>query len=221
MSFDHDSPRRTGTAATGGEAARQPGRRTLTGALVQRKPKDKLPAGQQGFDQMWDAHPHNYQDDEAENTSSEDVREEHGLPDYMSNTCAIRLSVMLNDIGLTITPEKTKAAGIARKPHYSSKTKKYYIIAASEMWTYLAKNFRAADVIFPSSGKFKSAEEFTTEWDKTIKPIVSERKGIVAFDKIFGYGGTGHVDLFDGEKLSDSASWYPCNRLHLWYVVVP
>jgi len=186
--------------------------------------KSKLPEGEEGFEEMWEAHPHNYQDDESENTSSEEVREEHGLPSYLANTCAIRLSIMLNKMGegTKITPKKTAAAGLKRKPHYSKKTKGYYIVAASEMWQYLAKHFRKADALFPKSGKWKSSEEFTKafeEGESPIKDIVGSKKGIVAFEKIYGYSGTGHVDIFDGKTLSDASEWYPCKRLHLWYVV--
>jgi hypothetical protein len=181
--------------------------------------KEKLGEGEEAFQQMWDAHPHNYQSDDAENTSSEEVREEHGLPDYLENTCAIRLSIMLNGSGHTITPAKVKAAGITRAPHYSKKTKQYYIVAAKEMWTYLQKNFRSADVEFPKGKRFKDAEEFQAAFDSEVQPLLAGKQGIVAFDKIFSYGGTGHVDLFNGEQLSDG-SWYPCQHLMLWYISV-
>jgi hypothetical protein len=183
--------------------------------------KEKLPEGEEGFKKMWEAHPHNYQDDPSQNKSSEDLLEEEGLGSWITNTCAVRLSVMLNNTGFPITPAKVQAAGIKRKPTYSKKTKQYYILAASEMWTYLAKNFRKADQIFPEAGMYKDQTEFQAAFDKEIKPIVSARKGIVAFETIFGYSGTGHVDIFDGETLSDAGGWYPCKKLHLWYTVVP
>jgi hypothetical protein len=192
------------------------------GQGVQLKPakKESFGQGEDVFQQMWEAHPHNYMSDDEQNTSSEEVREEHGLPDYLENTCAIRLSIMLNATGHTITPQKTAAAGLTRKPHYSKKTKQYYIVAAKEMWTYLEKNFRAADVEFPPGGKrFKDAEEFQSTFDSTVKPLLDGKQGIVAFDKIFTYGGTGHVDLFNGEQLSDG-SWYACQKLKLWYISV-
>jgi hypothetical protein len=184
----------------------------------------ELPDDQEGFDKMWEAHPHNNYDSEDENTSSDEVREEEGLPDYLANTCAIRLSVMLNNLGegYKITPAKAAAAGLPRRPTYSRKSKDYYIVAAKEMWTYLDKHFRPADVIFPSSGKWKNEEEFTAAFeggDSPIQDLVASKKGIVAFERIFGYSGTGHVDLFDGMKLSDSGDWYPSKRLHLWYIV--
>ncbi len=188
------------------------------GKAVQKK--EKMPAGQEEFDKMWEAHPHNYQDDESQNTDSEDLLADHGLPSGY-NTCAIRMSIMLNKLGFRITPAKTAAAGLKRKPTYSRKTKEYYILAASEMWQYMAKNFRKADKIFPADKSYKDAAAFDAAYETDIKPVVSSRKGIVAFEKIYGYGGTGHVDLFDGEKLSDADGWYPCQKLHLWYIVVP
>lgn len=191
------------------------------GAAAPVQKKEKLPEGQEGFEKMWGNHPHNYQSDESQNTSSEDLLKGEGLPAWIGNTCAVRLSTMLNRSGFPITPQKTKAAGITRAPTYSSKTKQYYILAASEMWQYLMKNFRAADITFPPSGIYKKAEDFQAAFDKDIRPIVAARKGIVAFEKIFGYGGTGHVDLFDGETLSDAGNWYPSQKLHLWYTVVP
>lgn len=195
------------------------------GGAVQTKSvqlKKELPKGEEAFQEMWDAHPHNDGYGPAEDTSSEEVRGEHGLPAYIDNTCAVRLSIMLNGIGETITPAKTKAAGIERKPHYSPKTKQYYILAAREMWTYLSKYYRAPDVTFPPNGKrYADREEFMTAFEADVKPLLAGKKGIVAFDKIFGYGGTGHVDLFDGEALSDAADWYASQRLMLWYVSVP
>ena len=183
--------------------------------------KKELPKGEEGFDKMWEAHPHNYQADSEENTSSEEILEEHGLPDYVTNTCAVRLSIMLNGIGETITPAKCKAAGIERKPHYSAKSKQYYILAAREMWTYLNANFRKADVTFPANGKrYKDETEFQDAFETEVKPLLAGKKGIVAFDKIFSYSGTGHVDLFDGETLSDAGGWYSCQRLMLWYIAV-
>jgi len=180
-----------------------------------------LPEGDAGFSSVWNAHPHDYKSDQAQNTTGEEVRGEHGLPAAFQNTCACRMSVMLNGTGNPITPASVKAAGIARAPFYSEKTKQYYIIAANEMWAYLSKHFRGPDLVFPARGEFKSVEEFNAAFMPEIIPHIIGRKGIVAFETIFGYGGTGHVDVFDGATLSDSNAWYACRRLRLWYVVVP
>ena len=174
-----------------------------------------------GFQGMWDAHPHNNASSQNTNISSPDVLNDQGLPASFGNTCAIRLSVMLNGTGNAITPEKAAAAGLARAPTRSTKTNQYYILAASEMWQYLSSQFRQPDAIFPETGTYANAAAFQTAFDATIKPLIAARKGIVGFEKIFGFSGTGHIDLFDGETLSDSASWYPCKRLRLWYIVVP
>lgn len=179
--------------------------------------KEKLPTD---FKKMWDAHPHNYQEDESQNTSSADILNQIGLPSNY-NTCAIRLSIMLNKLGLKITPAKVKAAGITRAPYYSKNTKEYYILSAKEMWTYLTKNFRQPDKIFPVGKRYKNEEEFDKAFQSEIKPYIKSRKGIVAFDKIFGYSGTGHMDIFDGEKLSDAPCWYPSERIMLWIIEVP
>ncbi|HVV84509.1 MAG TPA: T6SS effector amidase Tae4 family protein [Kofleriaceae bacterium] len=209
-------------AGSGARAQASTGAGSAGSAGVQLKAtKEELPKGAEGFEQMWDAHPHNYQEDDSQNTSSDEVRDEQGLPDYLENTCAIRLSTMLNNTGHEITPAKTKAAGIARAPIYSKKTKHYYIVSAKEMWTYLQKNFRAADVEFPKGGKrFKDSEEFQAAFDSEIKPLLDGKQGIVAFDKIFSYGGTGHVDLFNGTSLSDASDWYPSQHIMLWYISV-
>src|SRR5204862_1273847 len=108
---------------------------------------------------------------------------------------------MHNNIGETITPAKCAAAGLTRKPHFSKKTKHYYILSAKEMWTYLTGAFRKPDVVFPPKGRYKDADEFATAYENEIKPAVAGKHGIVAFDKIFTYGGTGHVDIFQGEQL--------------------
>ncbi|MCS6911721.1 MAG: T6SS effector amidase Tae4 family protein [Myxococcales bacterium] len=181
--------------------------------------KEKLPTGEKGFERMWNAHPHNYLEDESQNTSSAELLERLGF-DPSWNTCAIRLSVMLNELGYTITPAKVQAAGLdRRRAIYSKKTKQYYIISAREMWTYLTNNFRAPDQVFPARGIYDTQEKFDSAFETQIQQTVASRRGIVAFDKLLtGYSGSGHVDLFNGLQLSDAPSWYPCRKLRLWYI---
>ena len=174
------------------------------------------------FQKMWDAHPHNYQEDGSKNTASADLQVAQGWnPDQYSNTCAIRMSIMFNTLGgnFKITKEKAKAAGIdpGRVP-FSKKTGWFYILSAKELWTYIEKNAGKPSVMFPTRGRYAKADDFNRSFDRDIAPSVNGRKGIVAFDKIFGFAGTGHVDLFDGQHLSDSAEWYPSEAIRLWYV---
>ena len=181
------------------------------------------PAGTQGggpgsqlptdFEKVWAAHPHNYQADWSQNTDSSDLQVQQGWdPDQYSNTCAIRMSVMFNKLGgkYSLTREKAKAAGIdPRRLPYSRKTGWYYILSAKELWTYVSHWGGQAHVEFPARGRYKSAGEFERDFDDKIRPVVEGKQGLVAFDKIFGYSGTGHVDVFNGMNLSDANEWYP------------
>ncbi len=210
-------PAASTSGPSGGNTTSQGAQRATSGAPGSRN--GGLPAD---FQQMWDAHPHNYQDDASQNTASDDLQVAQGWkPDEYSNTCAIRLSIMFNNLGgnYKITRDKAKAAGIGpgRIP-YSKKTGWYYILSAKEMWQYVDAHFGKAHAEFPARGRFVDADGFRTSFDKDIAPLVAGRKGIVAFDKIFGYAGTGHVDLFDGLTLSDAATWYSCQAIKLWFV---
>jgi len=127
---------------------------------------------------------------------------------------------MWNKLGgkYTITRDKAQQAGLdRRRVVYGKGTDSYYILSAREMWTYMKYWFGAPHKQFPAAGRYRSQEEFQAAFDREIKPLIASRKGIVAFDKIFGYTGTGHVDIFDGEQLSDG-SWYECRSLMLWFV---
>lgn len=211
--------RRTPGAQAGGQTQAQ--------AQGGNQPAGGAPGSQNGglpadFQKVWDAHPHNYQQDSSKNTSSSDLLVQQGWsPDAYSNTCAIRLSIMLNKVGggMKITREKAKAAGIdpGRVP-FSQKTGWFYILSAKEMWTYLTKHAGKPSQEWPKGKRFRTSDEFQTTFDKDIEPVVSGKKGIVAFDKIFGYSGTGHVDIFEGTKLSDAPNWYPSEAIKVWYI---
>jgi peptidoglycan hydrolase-like protein with peptidoglycan-binding domain len=214
-------PRRAPTNPQGPEggtqAQREGGNRPAQGA-----PGSKNGGLPDDFQKVWDAHPHNYQQDGKKNTSSGDLLAQQGFsPDAYSNTCAIRLSVMLNKLGgdMVITREKAKAAGIdpGRVP-FSKKTGWFYLLSAKEMWTYLSKFAGPPSMEWPEGGRFKGEGDFKSAFNNKIEPVVSGKRGIVAFDKIFGFSGTGHVDLFDGKHLSDSPNWYPCQSLKVWYI---
>jgi hypothetical protein len=187
--------------------------------IVSREPRTPLP---KKFDEMWDAHPHNYQADPSQNTSSADVQSAAGWdPNQYGNTCAIRLSAMWNKLGgkYKITPEKGVQAGLQRgRVVYAPKQQWYYLLSAKDMWTYVSHHFGQPHQSWPADKRFKDQEAFRTAFDSKIKPVISAKKGIVAFDKIFGYSGTGHVDIFNGERLSDAPNWYACQQVKVWYI---
>ena len=174
------------------------------------------------FDEMWAAHPHNYQDDATQNTASDDLQRDQGWdPEQYSNTCAIRMSIMLNTIGgaYAITPARAAKAGIPRGRLAYSRTKKwYYILAAKEMWTYATTVFGAPHRVWPKNARYRDAGSFDAMFEVHVEPAIQGKRGIVAFEKIFGYRGTGHVDLFNANKLSDSGTWYASQRLMVWFV---
>ena len=121
------------------------------------------------FEKVWAAHPHNYQDDYEQNTSSSDLQKDQGWdPDQYSNTCAIRLSVMFNKLGgdHKLSRKKAKQAGIdPRRLPYSRKTGWYYILSAKEMWLYMEHWAGKAHVEFPASGRYKDANAFNKDFD--------------------------------------------------------
>jgi hypothetical protein len=214
-----------GTDFAGGQALVKPPLPADT-ARQQARKKGKLEG--LTFAEMWAAHPHNDQpwneDGTDPNTPSSQVLEDQGWsPDEYGNTCAIRLSIMLNKQGgaYLITPARAAQAGIAAgRLRFSKKTRWYYILAAGEVWKYLSVHFGKPHQEWPARGRFKDSDAFNAAFEKDIRPVIASRKGIVAFDKIFTYSGTGHMDIFDGEKLSDSSMWYPSQSIKVWYVNV-
>lgn len=216
-SFEQEADQVASTVASGGKVDAASISKAPSG-LVSRAPAP-LP---KKFDKVWDAHPHNYQADDSQNTTSDDVNKAAGFdPAAYQNTCAIRMSVMWNKLGgeYKITKAKALQAGLAPgRAVYSKKQDWYYILSAKEMWTYVSHHFGKPHKTFPNGKRFKSQEEFDTAYTKEILPYVQSRQGIVAFDKIFGYGGSGHVDIFNGEQLSDSSSWYASQQVKLWII---
>ena len=197
------------------------------------------PQGEEAFAEMWAAHPHNYLPDSSQNTDSGDLNEELGFErDTWENTCAVRMSTMLNRMGgeYAITPEKAIAAGLgemrsgglylprAKDPRTES-TQDRIIVSAREMIAYLDHHMGEPDRAFPEEGRHimrADAENATSE----VESALTGRKGFICFDKMrlkdangewSGYGGSGHVDIFDGTQLSDG-SIYAAQRVLIWYV---
>lgn len=208
-------------------------------ALQANRKTFRKPQGEAAFADMWAAHPHNYLDDASQNTASGDLNVELGFKeDTFENTCAVRMSTMLNRMGgeYAITPEKALAAGLgemrsgglylprAKDPKTES-TKDRLIVSAREMMAYLEHNMGAPDVAFPEEGRNLYRDDATNAVSD-VKAACSGRKGFICFDKLrlkdrdgswSGYNGSGHVDIFDNHTLSDG-DFYPAQRVLIWYV---
>ena len=200
-----------------------------------------LPQGDEAFSKMWEAHPHNYLADSSlgENTTSSDLQLELGFKENtFENTCALRLSTMLNRMGgqFTITKEKAKAAGLDKMRSSglylprgadpkTAVTDDRYIVSAKEMWTYLQHHMGPPTKTFPPNGR----NIMKTDGDAAAaeaQEYCAGKKGFICFDNLqlkdssgqwSGYGGSGHVDIFDGQNLSDG-SFYPAQRILIWKV---
>ncbi len=188
-------------------------------------------SGDEDFEAMWAAHPRNNYESEHENTDSGDLIKQLGLPEgSVPNTCALRLSTMLNRMGgnLTLTTDKGRQAGLDKmrsgglymprvKDELQDGKDGRVVLSAREMWTYIEKFRGKPDFEWPARGRFKTEEE-AIEGAKHVESVAAGQRGFVAFDKIYGYGGTGHVDIFKGTELSAAKSWYPSQSIKLWYV---
>ncbi len=193
--------------------------------------KTKKLQGEEDFAKMWAAHPHNYREDSSENTSSAALIQELGLKDSDApNTCALRMSTMFNRLGggHELTVEKAKAAGLDKMrvgglymPKVTDKksagAEDRVLLSAKEMWTYIEKERGKPDLVFPPTGRYVNEEE-ANKGAKAVEAAIAGKKGFIAFDKIFGYGGSGHVDLFDGNSFSDG-SLYSAQQTKIWFVV--
>jgi peptidoglycan hydrolase-like protein with peptidoglycan-binding domain len=187
--------------------------------------------GEEDFARMWAAHPHNYLDDDSENTTSDALRDELGLTEAEAdNTCALRMSTMLNRLGdgTALTTSRGREAGLDEMrdtglymprvgDEQTDARDDRAILSAREMWTYLEAHRGTPDETWPARGRYASEEEAKMGVEQ-LRGTLSGKKGFICFDKIYGYGGSGHVDLFDGPQLSDG-ELYPAQRILIWHVV--
>ncbi len=170
--------------------------------------------------QLWTAHPHNYQTNASDNTPSSELYIQQGwASDRYANSCAIRMSICLNRLpNGKISKTKAISAGIPRnRVVYSSKTRWYYLVAASEITTYIMYVYGSPYIKFPrNKNAYIDEADFNNDYKTNIEPFISKYTGIVCFEKIFGYSGTGHVDVFNKTLLSDAPGWDPCKKLRFW-----
>jgi hypothetical protein len=188
-------------------------------------------SGEDDFDAMWEAHPRNNPYGGSKNVSTPELVRQLGLPEgSVPNTCALRMSTMLNRMGgdMTVTSNKGIQAGLHEMragglymPHVRDELQDgkagRVILSAREFWVYLEKHRGKPDYEWPSRGRFTTPEA-AEEGAKHVEDVASSKAGFVAFDKILTYSGTGHVDIFKGKELSAASSWYHSQKYKLWFV---
>lgn len=122
--------------------------------------------------------------------------------DWITNTCAIRMSRGLNYSGAPI-PAAFKGLVTIR-----GADGKHYAIRVREMRTWLPHAFGKAD--------FDQTKKPGTAFDKS---ALASFKGILAFDIHFS-DATGHLDAWDGQVFSHEYAsadyWTRASRITLW-----
>ena len=122
--------------------------------------------------------------------------------DYITNTCAVRMSRGLNYSGV---PLPAKFAGLLT---VTGGDGKHYALRVAEMRKWVPQVLGNPD--FDQTKK--SGEAFD-------KSTLAALKGIIAFDIHFS-DATGHLDAWDGKAFSSeykvSDYWTPATRITLW-----
>jgi hypothetical protein len=111
------------------------------------------------------------------------------------NTCAIRLSAALHHADNTFFDETTFPAGYGWKP----------IGVERELATRAAS---LAKLIAKKWGEGKLVKE---------KSEIAGKRGIIFFDTITGSKVTGHISLWNGDKVLDAGEYFEKSaRVHFW-----
>ena len=113
--------------------------------------------------------------------------------DWIKNTCAIRISRVLNYSGFPIPFEKDQTISGADKMWY------YYRI--SKLRPFIESTFGKPDLTF------------TKPYDMT---ELSKYKGIMLFDVDIWRDATGHYTLWDGRECADKCHFSKSKAVYLW-----
>jgi hypothetical protein len=122
--------------------------------------------------------------------------------DYITNTCAVRLSRGLNYSGV---PLPANLAGLLTVKGGDGK---HYALRVAEMRKWLPQVLGNPDI-----------DRTKTKGEAFDKSTLAALKGIIAFDIHFS-DATGHLDAWDGQAFSSeykvSDYWTPATRITLW-----
>lgn len=121
--------------------------------------------------------------------------------DWVTNTCAVRLSRCLNYAGF---PLPVKAPGLATLKGGDGKR---YAFRVREVKTYLKAQYGAAQLTHAYEGQGGPVPE-----------ALRGRRGIICFDVSGWSDATGHLDLWDGDRCANHGYFERADRVHLWTV---
>lgn len=109
-----------------------------------------------------------------------------------TNGCAIRMSYVFNQVGVTIPYMEDKVS--------SGENGKWYLFRVRDLITFLQREFGTPDktVSNPKPSDFK------------------QKKGILVFEVDIWDDATGHVTLWDGITCSDSCYFPQARRASFW-----
>jgi hypothetical protein len=179
------------TAPAGGSVAEQ------APPLPGRRPQAR-PQRQSEFQKLWEAYPRG---------SADEVKARIGGGvdmDWVRNTCAIRVSHALNQVGERIRKGHRHRDGSRLKTTYGDDGSRY-IYQVSEMRKYLEQKHGKPTVVHHNPGD-----------GGAVPPQFLGKQGIILFDVKVWDDATGHVDVWDGEDAGSKAYFDVARSVYLW-----
>lgn len=149
----------------------------------------KIVGDEMRFQQMWDVFPRGSVDD-VKSTIGGRVD-----ADWITNTCAIRVSRVLNYSGHQVPFQKGETI--------SGDDKKWYFYRIRNLRPFIEAQYGAPDVSFRSP--FDMSE-------------LAKHKGIIQFDETNFSDATGHFTLWNGSSCADSCYFDRAGVVHIWHV---
>ena len=152
------------------------------------------------FDKLWDAYPHG---------SADEVKAKIGGGvgmDWVTNTCAIRVSHALNAMGDAIQKTHRHADGAPLKTTYGADGSRY-VYQVSEMRKYLTEKYGEPTVVHHNPGD-----------GGAVPASFNGKQGVILFDVRVWSDATGHVDLWDGQAAAHQAYFDKARSVYLWEI---
>ncbi len=174
-----------------------PGISCQTTPAVQQTPDGggKEPASLPDFETMWNAFPKG---------SAKEVKEAIGGKvnyDWVTNTCAIRISRVLNYTGHPIPYTKIEKEDSTEQLTISGKDKKWYFFRIRNLRPFIELQFGPPDVTLQAPFDLQELAKY---------------KGIILFDVDVWEDATGHYTLWNGTTCADHCYFDKAKTVSLW-----